>query len=66
MKRSEMTGQRLTAIFMMGCVLFNYPILFVFSRSGSVAAIPLLYAYVFGAWVLLIGLMVWVIERVRK
>ena len=65
MKRSGMTGQRLTAIFMMGCVLLNYPILFVFSRPAHVAAVPLLFWYVFGAWALLIALMAWVIERPR-
>jgi hypothetical protein len=66
MKRSGTTGQRLTAIFMMGCVLLNYPILFLFTRPGDVAGIPLLYAYVFGAWALLIALMAWVIERPRS
>ncbi len=66
MKRSGMTGQRLTAIFMMGCVLLNYPILFVFSRPERIAGIPLPYAYVFAAWALLIALMAWVVERGRK
>ncbi len=65
MKRSGKTGQRLAAIFMMGSVLLNYPILFLFTRSGAIAGIPLLYAYIFGAWTLLIGLMALVIERPR-
>ena len=65
MKRSGMTGQRLTAIFMMGCVLLNYPILFLFSRETHLASVPLLYWYVFGAWASLIALMTWVIERPR-
>ncbi len=65
MRRSGATGQRLAAIFMMGCILLNYPILFLFTRSGDIAGIPLLYAYLFGAWTLLIGLMALVIERTR-
>lgn len=65
MKRSGMTGQRLTAIFMMGWVLLNYPILPLFSRDAEAADVPLLYWYVFGAWALVIGLMTWVIERPR-
>jgi hypothetical protein len=65
MKRSGATGQRLAAIFMMGCVALNYPILFLFARRGDVAGIPLLFAYVFGAWALLIALMALVIERPR-
>jgi hypothetical protein len=66
MKRSDMTGQRLVAAFLMGCVLLNYPILSLFARPGDVAGIPLLYAYAFGAWVLLIALMALVIERRRE
>lgn len=63
MRRSGATGQRLAAIFGMGCVLLNYPILSLFSRTEDVVGIPLLYVYVFAAWVLLIGLLALVIER---
>ena len=65
MKRSGKTGQRLVALFMAGFVLLNYPILSLFADSGEIGGIPLLYAYVFGVWVLLIGLMALVIERAR-
>ena len=65
MRRTDVTGQRLAAIFLMGCVLLNYPILSLFSRPSEQAGIPLLYAYVFVAWVLIIALMAWVIERPR-
>lgn len=63
MKRSGTTGQRLAALFMMGCVLLNYPILSLFSRPEDVAGIPLLYIYVFAAWILLVALLALVIER---
>jgi hypothetical protein len=63
MRRAGATGQRLAAIFVMGCVLLNYPILSLFSRSEAVAGIPLLYVYVFAAWTLLIGLMAVAVER---
>lgn len=66
MKRSGTTGPRLAAIFMMGCILLNYPILSLFGGHREIAGIPLLYAYTFGAWTLLIGLMVLVIERPRE
>jgi hypothetical protein len=65
-KRSGITGQRLAAIFLLGCFLLNYPILSLFSRSGKVFGIPLLYAYLFGAWAILIGLMAVVAERPRE
>jgi hypothetical protein len=65
MNRSSITGQRLVAAFLLGCVLLNYPILFLFSRSGALFGIPLLYIYLFSTWAFLIGLMAWVIERRR-
>lgn len=66
MRRSGTTGPRLAAIFMIGCVLLNYPILSLFSRPVEVAGIPLLYVYVFAAWILLVGLLALVIERPRE
>lgn len=65
MKRASKTGQRLVGVFLAGAVLLNYPLLSLFSRPTDVAAIPLLYAYVFGVWVLLIALMVLAIERTK-
>jgi hypothetical protein len=65
MNRSNITGQRLAAIFLLGCVLLNYPILFLFNSPESFFGIPLLYIYIFGIWALLIGLMAIVIERLR-
>lgn len=66
MSRSSVTGQRLVAVFLLGCVLLNYPILFLFNRRDSIFGIPLLYIYIFSAWALLIGLMAYVIERRRN
>jgi hypothetical protein len=66
MRRSDLTGPRLVAVFLLGGVLLNYPILAIFTQPGEVAGVPLLYAYVFGAWLLLIGLMALVIERRRE
>jgi hypothetical protein len=66
MSRSSITGQRLVAVFLLGCVLLNYPILFLFNRRESIFGIPLLYLYIFTAWAFLIGLMAYVIERRRS
>jgi hypothetical protein len=63
MRRAGATGQRLVAIFVLGCVLLNFPILSLFSRREEVLGIPLLYVYVFGAWSLLVGLMAAAVER---
>ena len=52
--------------FLLGCVLFNYPLIALFNKPGEIADIPLLYFFLFGAWALLIVLMAWVIERRRE
>jgi hypothetical protein len=63
MQRRLLTGERLVAVFLGGCVLFNYPLLSLFDHRVAVLGIPLLYVYVFLAWAGLIGLMAWIIER---
>lgn len=50
------TGQGFVALFALGCLLFNYPMLELFERPVLVAGVPLIYAYLFGAWMLLIAL----------
>ena len=63
MNRSRLTAQRLVALFLLGCLLFNFPLLALSNRSGEVFGIPLLYAYIFGVWLALIALMAFVAER---
>jgi len=63
MERQEGKGPRLIALFMLGALLFNYPILALFNQPSLVFGIPLLYAYIFAAWVALIALMALVVER---
>jgi len=58
----ESKGQRFIALCMLGMLLFNYPILALFNVSGTVFGVPVLYAYIFVAWVLLIVLMAFVAE----
>lgn len=63
MNRSWLTGQRLVAIFLLGCVLFNYPLLYLFNSPRTVLGIPLLYAYIFGVWAAFIALTAIALER---
>jgi len=63
MIRPSIKGQRLVALFLLGLLLLNYPLLNLFAGSTRVFGIPLLYAYVFAAWALLIGLMALVVEK---
>ncbi|HEV8314199.1 MAG TPA: hypothetical protein VGQ23_14115 [Burkholderiaceae bacterium] len=60
-----MVAQRLVALFVLGCLLFSYPLLSLFNTGGTLWGIPLLYVYLFGAWGALIALMVLVVERSR-
>jgi hypothetical protein len=66
MYRSMITGQRLVAVFLIGFVLLNYPILSLFDRSAAVFGVPLLFLYIFAAWAGIIAVMAWIIEGVGK
>jgi hypothetical protein len=65
MMRPVEKNQRLGGLFLLGVLLFNYPVLALFSRATEVFGIPLLYVYIFGAWALFIGLLAHVVERGR-
>ena len=65
MAHRAIRAQRLVALFMAGWVLFSYPLLSLFNAGGTVAGIPVLYAYLFGVWIALIALMILVVERSR-
>lgn len=63
MQRGTLTGQRLVAVFLIGLVLFNYPVLSLFDRAAIFFGMPLVFAYLFMAWAGLIVLMIWVVEH---
>ena len=63
MIRPSIKGQRLVALFLLGVLLLNYPLLNLFAGPSEVLGIPVLYAYVFAVWALLIGLMALVVEK---
>ena len=51
-------------MFLLGCLLFNYPLLYLFNVDYRLFGIPLLYLYVFAAWGLLIALTAAVVGRI--
>ena len=63
MIKATLTGQRLVALFVLGWVVVNYPVLSVFDTARAWFGIPSLYLYVFGVWAAVISLMAWIIER---
>jgi hypothetical protein len=54
--RESNLNKRLVALFLLGCVLFNYPILSLFDLEIPIFGLPLVLVYIFGIWCLLIGL----------
>jgi hypothetical protein len=63
MQEHERKGQRLIALFILGCLLFNYPVLSLFNVAAVAFGVPVLYAYIFAAWALLVALMAIVVEK---
>jgi hypothetical protein len=57
--------QKLAALFLLGVVLFNYPVLSLFNKAASAFGIPIVYLYIFLAWAGLIALVAWTVERRR-
>jgi hypothetical protein len=58
----NLTGQRLVALFLLGCLLLNFPLLYLFERAETIDGIPVLFIYVFAAWAALIALLAIVVE----
>ncbi len=63
MIKPSIKGQRLVALFLLGFLLLNYPLLNLFTRNEEILGVPLLYAYVFAVWAALIALMALVVEK---
>ncbi len=59
----ENKGQHFVALCMLGMLLFNYPFLALFNIPGALFGVPVLYAYLFAAWAVLIALMAVVAEK---
>jgi len=65
MNHPDDKSQRLVGVFLLGTLLFNFPLLALFNRTASILGVPLLYAYIFASWALVIGLLALVVERSR-
>ncbi len=46
--------ERLIALFVVGCLLFSYPLMHLFAGDHKVFGLPLLWVYVFLAWLAVI------------
>ncbi len=66
MTRPGVLGERTLALFFLGVLLFNPPLLSLFSVDRYVADVPLLYLYLFVVWGLFIGLVGATAARLRS
>jgi len=58
--KDRLKTARLVAVGLLGLALFNYPLLAVFDVDTIVTGVPALWAYLFGAWALVIALLAWI------
>lgn len=65
MTTDSVKNKRLVGLFLLGCVLFNYPILHLFNLERFLAGLPLIYVYMFTVWSLLI-VAIALISRIRS
>ena len=56
-------GKRLVAVFLLGVVLLNFPLLAVVEVTGRLFGLPSLFVYLFGAWAGLIVCLASIVER---
>jgi len=59
---NPLRSQRLFALFVVGWLLLNFPLLTLWDRDLSVWGVPLMPAALFGGWALLIGAAAWIAE----
>jgi hypothetical protein len=50
MKKPSLRAHRIVTLFLLACLLFNYPVLALFNVGATAAGVPVLYVYLFGAW----------------
>ena len=58
-----LSAQRLTALFLGGWLLLNFPLLALWDRDATVLGLPLFPLALFAVWGALIALAGWIVER---
>lgn len=58
----RLRSPRLAAAAVLALLLFNYPFLAVFDVDVRVLGIPLLWAYLFTVWALVVALIAWLVR----
>jgi hypothetical protein len=50
MRQISLRTYRIMALFLLACLLFNYPVLALFNLVAMAAGVPVLFTYLFAAW----------------
>jgi hypothetical protein len=64
-QRRLLDGQRLLALFALGLLLLNFPLLALWDVRAAVLGIPAFPAALFILWALLIAAAGWMVERMK-
>jgi TRAP-type C4-dicarboxylate transport system permease small subunit len=60
MTPENIKNKRLFCLFLLGCLIFNYPIISLFNHEIFIFGIPLLFVFLFCAWAWVIIAMVFI------
>ena len=63
---SPLLSQRLTGLFALALLLFNFPLLALWDRQATLLGVPLFAAALFIIWALLIAALAWLMERAPR
>ncbi len=61
--KQKLESQRLLALFALGCLLLNFPLLMLWDRDFRLWGLPLFPLALFALWGLLIVVLAWRMER---
>ncbi|MEN9905004.1 MAG: hypothetical protein RLZZ555_1569 [Pseudomonadota bacterium] len=61
--KQKLESQRLMALFALGCLLLNFPLMLLWDRSQTVWGLPLFPLALFVIWALLITALAWCMEQ---
>ena len=61
----HLEAQRLVGLFVLGWLLFGYPLMGLWDSAEDVGGLPLFPLAIFGCWAALIAALAWLMERPR-
>ena len=64
--KKRLKGEKLAVFAVLFLVMMNYPILDIANKKGFIGAFPVLYVYIFAAWIGFIALLAIFIYLERK